>query len=496
VTTINADLLISLGYKPSRELGTALKSAILLQEQGVSEEKIRKHLIECLPKEVEKINLRQQKIPLREAITPETDEEIENIELVRSTIEHLQFNPIVEGISIMPDACPAGDVAVGCGVVTNNQIIPSLTSSDLFCSMSTTFFQSKEGTPELIKKLSGCSTFGPFPAPPEKEIDHPVLHEEVWNNPFLKGLDDIAKKFLGTQGDGNHFAYIGEMKISHELIQSLEKGGHYTLAKDLYPHQGDILKTLVTHHGSRNLGAKVYKRGMEAAIKATESIATGIPKGGSWLDLGTEEGKNYWDALEYVRRWTKANHAVIHNAFIKSTEAKAISNLGNEHNAAWKHNGKVYHGKGATPAWKKDGTPQLGIIPLNMGREILIVSGADNTEFLSFAPHGAGRNRSRTATMKPFLDPKTGKVDKEKVKEAIEKETKGLHISWASGKADISESPLGYKDASKVKRELQEYRLAHLVAEIQPKGCIMAGEIETPWKEKRKKTLSIDEIST
>ena len=221
-------------------------------------------------------------------------------------------------------------------------------------------------------------------------------------------------------------------------------------------------------------------------MRETDKIAEKVPKNGAWLNLQTELGKAYWEALDYTARWTRANHHVIHDEFLKQAGAEKIARAGNEHNAVWKYQGKIYHGKGATPAWMQDGKPQLGIIPLNMGREILLVTGKDNQRFLSFAPHGAGRNRSRSATMKPFLDPKTGKVDPKKAKEAIKNATQGLDIRWGSGKPDISESPLGYKDASKIKAELQEFGLATLIGEIEPKGCIMAGEIEPLWKKKKK----------
>jgi tRNA-splicing ligase RtcB (3'-phosphate/5'-hydroxy nucleic acid ligase) len=51
----------------------------------------------------------------------------------------------------------------------------------------------------------------------------------------------------------------------------------------------------------------------------------------------------------------------------------------------------------------------------------------------------------------------------------------------------LSESPLGYKDASKVKAQIDQFGLAQLVGEIQPQGCIMAGEApEPPWMRARR----------
>ena len=51
----------------------------------------------------------------------------------------------------------------------------------------------------------------------------------------------------------------------------------------------------------------------------------------------------------------------------------------------------------------------------------------------------------------------------------------------------MSESPLGYKDATKVKAQIARFGLANVVGEIQPQGCIMAGEAPEPhWMRKRR----------
>ena len=115
-----------------------------------------------------------------------------------------------------------------------------------------------------------------------------------------------------------------------------------------------------------------------------------------------------------------------------------------------------------------------------MAREILLVLGADNDTVLSFAPHGAGRNQSRTATLAPFKD-EDGNIDPQKVRDVLVRETPGLDIRWFGGTPDLSESPIGYKDATKVKAQIEKFGLAKLVGEIQPRGCIMAGEQEEPY---------------
>jgi len=120
-----------------------------------------------------------------------------------------------------------------------------------------------------------------------------------------------------------------------------------------------------------------------------------------------------------------------------------------------------------------------------MGSPILIVLGRNNSDYLGFAPHGAGRNMSRTALKKRFYAEKRSN-DPEIVERAIAEATKGLDIRWYCGKPDLSESPIAYKNAEQVKQQIEKFDLADIVSEIKPLGSIMAGESEIPfWKKKR-----------
>jgi tRNA-splicing ligase RtcB len=480
--------LIEMGFKPSNRFKDIIAEANLCMETGKSWEITKSHLFEKF-KEIPKLELRQTPLKIAVACNPETEEEAKNAAASIQKMEELSRVPIVEACALMPDNCPAGNewgsIPVGGAIQTENAIIPAAHSADLFCSMSTTLFECHLDAKTLMAHIAEKTHFGPYPAPVSERRHDPILDEPVWDNPFLKGLETTALDYLGTQGDGNHFSSLGKIEVTPAFITQLEKAGKIELAKSLHAHKNKVVYALTTHHGSRNFGAKVYKRGLETAEKETALIANKIPRTGAWLDTTTPIGTAYLEALKYVGRWTKANHNRVHQNVLNNLDIQILTNFGNEHNAIWEKDGKILHGKGATPAWKENGLPQLGIIPLNMGKEILIVLGNDNPTFLGFAPHGAGRNRSRTETLKPFLNAQ-GKPDRTKIEESIQKETQGLHIHWKSGKSDISESPLGYKNPQKVKEEIERFGLATIIQEIRPQGCIMAGEMENLHKKKKK----------
>jgi RNA-splicing ligase RtcB len=353
--------------------------------------------------------------------------------------------------------------------------------------MFASFFPDNNPVSEMMDHLEKSTHFGAGGRARGEQWNSAVLEEPVWDNRFLKDLRSRARDFMGTQGDGNHFAYVGHIEFTEAQRVAIEAAGYDELARWIERRDGKF-NVLVTHHGSRGLGADVYKRGQQMAEKWCRENAKDIPKPAVWLPADSPEGADYWDALQYVSRWTHENHAQIHAAFLRRIGQRALVQVGNEHNFVWKRGDHFLHGKGATPAWTStdsDQRPLLGLIPLNMAREVLLVLGSDNETFLSFCPHGAGRNRSRTATIRPFKD-EDGELDAGRVKETIDRETKGLDIRWFCGAADLSESPIGYKDATRVKAQIEQFGLAKVIGEIQPRGCIMAGEQEPYWQRARR----------
>jgi hypothetical protein len=50
----------------------------------------------------------------------------------------------------------------------------------------------------LLDLLQRCTRFGIGGRQPHEQIHHPVLEEKVWRNPFLAGLQSLAKAHLCT----------------------------------------------------------------------------------------------------------------------------------------------------------------------------------------------------------------------------------------------------------------------------------------------------------
>lgn len=477
IQAITGAHLLEWGWSPGAHFGPALKEANLLMKEGIALEEIQAKIDRLQPPP--KIGPRSSSAPLSEAIVAIHEDEKANLEACRRLMKDLLRNPRIKRGSLMPDACPAGPgITVGGAIEVHNAIIPAAHSADICCSMYCSLFESNREGVELLDLVVQSTRFGKGGRSEDDLVHHPVIDEDVWSNPFLSGLQHFARIHMSDQGDGNHFAYLGEVSFSPEQLHELALAEHGNLKLSIEP--GKSYKALVTHHGSRGLGAKVHRRGETCAERHTNTAATGIPKHSHWIDYDTDEGKAYWDALQYLGRWTKANHESIHSRFLSSIEAEAQVNFWNAHNFVWKRGSSFFHGKGATPAWTSEsGRPLVGLIPLNMAAPILLVAGADNDDYLSFAPHGAGRNISRSALLRRYPTAAA-------VAEALEESTHGLDARWFSGTPDLSETPLGYKSANQVARQIKSFGLARELGRIQPIGCVMAGHIEPHWKKAKK----------
>ncbi|MBL7706062.1 MAG: RtcB family protein [Taibaiella sp.] len=447
--------LIALGYQPAKWFKTALAH---VNQYNLAGTDLVNYLNTCVPKTIEPY---EHPIPYHKNIRAESEEEVQNVKEVFDTMEVLMKTPtLVDGV-IMPDACPTGvlgQIPVGAVVVAKNAIHPAMHSADICCSVMMSSFGNIPPK-EVLDKAQAITHFGgggrwEFCELPE------TLAEQIRGNRFLNNERSLnfATAHLGTQGDGNHFLFVGQSRNTGETI-------------------------MVTHHGSRGFGAQLYNQGMKVAENFRKEIASKALAKNAWIPFDTAEGNAYWEALQIVRAWTKLNHETIHNATLQQLNTEPATRFWNEHNFVFKENDLFYHAKGATPLEDKfvpDNKSGLRLIPLNMSEPVLVVRGASTTSNLGFAPHGAGRNISRKAHKRN----KAGKS----FEQVFAEETQGLDIRFFSGHIDISELPSAYKNAAAVKRQMQEFGLGEVVDEIMPYGCIMAGDWDSnaPWRQKFK----------
>ncbi|MBO6522895.1 MAG: RtcB family protein [Balneolaceae bacterium] len=454
---IKGKTLIDLGYHPGRWFKEAIEYA---NEHELEGEELRTYLDSVSPPPP--VKPFEQPVDYYKNIRAESEVEESNVERVFETMNALMKTPTLVAGAVMPDACPTGEkgqIPVGGVAVAKNAIHPAMHSADVCCSVMMTSF-GKADPKNVLDAAHSVTHFGGGGR--EELFDFPLeLEEQIRENYFLNSDRSVhlAKTHLGTQGDGNHFLFVGTSRNTRETI-------------------------LVTHHGSRGFGANLYRKGMNIAEHFRKELSPETLKANAWIPFDDEKGQSYWDALQIVREWTKLNHSVIHQATSEGLSAEIVDSFWNEHNFVFKDGDLFYHAKGATPLADKfvpDSKDGLRLIPLNMSEPVLIVRGESTENNLGFAPHGAGRNISRTQHIKS----KSGKG----IQEVFMEETAGLDIRFFSNHIDISELPSAYKNAQNVQNQMKEFGLGEVVDEILPYGCIMAGDwqIDAPWRRRKRR---------
>lgn len=461
MTEITGATLIGWGYKPGDWFRAAIQAGETARQGGADEVAIREAVRAFEPAPampLRKIGALAHRLNIR----PEGEDEIANVAAVERHMIELMRVPTVKAGAVMPDACPTGGgdgtIPVGGVIAAENAIHPGMHSADICCSMAITVLGDVDPTRVLDEGMKR-SHFGGGGRPAGTQLQLPAeILKAIAENDFLKNETGSAVEHFGTQGDGNHFFYVGRLASTGQVA-------------------------LVTHHGSRRPGAMLYKAGMAVAEKYRQKLSPETGKHNAWIPAYTRDGERYWSALQTIRSWTKASHFAIHDLIVDAIDARPVDRFWNEHNFVFrKSDGLFYHAKGATPAWTDYAHDATGLtlIPLNMANPILIARGKNAENGLGFAPHGAGRNLSRTAYMKRHV----GMTEEE----IVASQTAGIDARFFCGIPDVSELPGAYKDASMVRAAIDEFGLAEIVDTVEPIGCIMAGDWErnAPWKMKRR----------
>lgn len=455
---ITGQHLIDLGYRPAKWFAEALQ---FINENDLAEDEMKTYLEKF--RQPDPIPLHSKPVDFIINIKAENEHEIDNVTKVIETMEELMKTPTMVGGALMPDACPTsekGTIPVGGVAIAKNAIHPGMHSADICCSVMLTDFGKVD--PKLVLDAGHKNThfgFGGRARGDQMEMTVELM-EEFRNNKFLNDekLISIARSHMGTQGDGNHFMFVGISKKTGNTM-------------------------LITHHGSRAPGAVLFEKGMKVAERFRQEISPDTLKVNAWIPFETEEGQNYWEALQLIRKWTKMNHENIHNAVLKDLNIEKLDRYWNEHNFVFRDGDLFYHAKGATPLDAKFLPDITGprLIPLNMAEPVLIVSGETNGRNLGFAPHGAGRNFSRSQHKRSFGE--------RAIQDIFDEETAGLDVRFFSNEIDVSELPSAYKNAKTVRNQMQEFELGEVLDEVMPFGCIMAGDWKrnAPWKKNKKK---------
>lgn len=379
-----------------------------------------------------------------------------------ASFNELMRTPTVVTGALMPDACeagPAGTIPVGGVVVAERAIHPGMHSSDICCSMFVSVVEGVEPG-DLLDAVQSITHFGPGGRVDGRFALSEAVLSRLSDNRFLGSEPSLkaAREHFGTAGDGNHFQSVGLW--NNKVV-------------------------LTSHHGSRGLGALLYKTGMKCAERYRLALSPETLPVNAWIPSESRDGEEYWEALQLVREWTKENHRVLHDAAIEALGGRVVDRFWNEHNFVFRKGDSYIHAKGATPveqSFLPDSDGRM-IVPFNATEPIAIIRGSTTATNLGFAPHGAGRFVSRNRHRRERLQGNATEL------EILQEETHGIDMRFYCGKIDITELPSAYKPASAIISAMERFGLAEVTDRIDPYGSIMAGDWEqdAPWRKSRQK---------
>lgn len=359
--------------------------------------------------------------------------------------------PIAVAGALMPDAHQGYGLPIGGVLATNNAIIPYGVGVDIGCRMALSIFDIPEtyfheNAAKFKRELIAWTKFGAGMGwSGQWKADHAVLERnEFKSTPLLKQLHDKAFNQLGTSGGGNHFVEWGIIEFESDDFELSVMAGKYV--------------ALLTHSGSRGLGATIaghYTKLAKEICRLPQEAANL-----AYLDMDSNEGQEYWIAMNLAGDYASACHEVIHQRLAAAIGGNVLAKVENHHNFAWKetHEGQevIVHRKGATPA--SNGV--LGIIPGSMTAPGFLVRGKGNVQSINSASHGAGRQMSRTQAIKTIT------------REEMRKTLKDHGVTLIG--AGLDEAPMAYKNIETV-MEAQKDLLA-VVAKFTPKIVRMAND--------------------
>lgn len=362
--------------------------------------------------------------------------------------------PVSVAGALMPDAHHGYGLPIGGVLATRiDTIIPYAVGVDIACRMCLSIFdlpaETVDTEKEKLKKLLTDHTVFGMGGVTKSYHDASLFDHPEWEaTKVIRSLKNKAYTQLGTSGTGNHFVEWGELTVSDNVLDGIPAGKYLAL---------------LSHSGSRGFGGSIASHYSEIAMKKTKLPPEA--KHLAWLDMGTEEGQEYWIAMNLAGEYASANHHEIHNKISKALNLSPVMRIENHHNFAWKESladgtEVMVHRKGATPA----GKGVLGVIPGSMSTPGFVVRGKGETSSINSASHGAGRLMSRSAAFKTIR------------KELVEAELADKKITLLG--SDLDEAPMVYKDIHAVMAAQTD--LVEVLASFQPRIVKMADPKERP----------------
>jgi len=335
-------------------------------------------------------------------------------------------------LALMPDAHLGLGATVGSVIPTLGAIIPAAVGVDIGCGMiavRTPYTVDelpadrrplREAIERAVPLSAGAANTRISREHTEARLEElTVAAEKVGFGPGA-----YARKWdlqLGTLGSGNHF-----IEVTVDELQRV---------------------WLFLHSGSRGVGNRIAQRHIKVARDLCEKWWIQLPdRDLAYLVEGTDEFWSYIGEMRWAQRYALLNREEMMDRVVRqfaewvgAPDAQGVDRL-EEINCHHNYTEQEHHfGKNVWLSRKgaiNAESGRAGLIPGSMGTASYVVSGLGNRFSLNSAPHGAGREYSRTRARQTFT--------RDQLREAM------VGIEYRDTDAFIDEIPAAYKDIDQV----------------------------------------------
>ncbi|MBG6191503.1 tRNA-splicing ligase RtcB [Arthrobacter sp. CAN_A212] len=327
-------------------------------------------------------------------------------------------------LASMPDAHLGLGAAVGSVIPTIGAIIPAAVGVDIGCGMIAVRTQFSHGDlGELDRKTL------------RRAIERSIPLSAGNNNTSIVATAAPRIEQLSAEADSAGFdpaTYVTKWALQ---LGTLGSGNHFI---EVSVDENDDV-WLFLHSGSRGVGNKIAQHHIRVALEQCRKRFIKLPHDDlAYLVEGDPEFQEYIDQLRWAQNFALLNREEMMDRVVACFAAwtgdvvreQERINCHHNYTARERHYGKDVwlSRKGAIEA----STGKAGLIPGSMGTASYVVEGLGFAPSLNSAPHGAGREYSRSAARRTFTH--------EQLRTAMS------GIEYRDTAAFIDEIPAAYKD--------------------------------------------------
>jgi tRNA-splicing ligase RtcB len=334
-------------------------------------------------------------------------------------------------VALMPDCHLGKDATVGSVIPTLGAIIPAAVGVDIGCGMMalrTRFTEAEIRQRGDLQELHAAIAAA-VPLSAGRYNDRP--YSEHTN----ELIDDLESRAAESDVDPARHAQNWRLQLG-----SLGSGNHFI--EVTADEAGRVW--LFLHSGSRGVGNKMAQHHIQVAQRLNRKWWIQLPDPDlAYLVEGTDEFEAYIRDLRWAQHFALLNRVEMMDR-VKRVFAQHLAtddlDISDEVNCHHNYTEQETHWgrtvwlsrKGAISAKRGE----RGLIPGSMGTASYVVEGLGNKAALHSAPHGAGREYSRSAARKAFT------------RAHLDAAMTG--ITWGNSDAFLDEIPGAYKDVDVV----------------------------------------------